>query len=133
VSAVLADTHTAIWYLATPEKLSAAATAALDGAIAANAPIYLASVSVVEVAYLVEKRRLPEVLFDSLLTELRRPDGALTVAALDLLIAEPVRRIPRSAIPDMPDRIIAATARTLRVPLVTRDARIRRAAVGAVW
>ena len=59
MSAVLADTHAVLWYLASPEKLSSAATAALDDALAANARIYVASISVVEVAYLVEKGRLP--------------------------------------------------------------------------
>lgn len=133
MSAVLADTHAVLWYLASPERLSAAATAALDGALAANAPIYVASVSVVEVAYLVEKGKLPGALFDSLLAELTRPDGGLTVVALDLEIAAAVRRVPRATVPDMPDRIIAATAQRLGVPVVTHDARIHRAGVGAVW
>ncbi len=52
MSAVLAGTHAVLWYLASPERLSTAATAALDGALVANAPIYVASISVVEVAYL---------------------------------------------------------------------------------
>ena len=108
-------------------------TAALDGALAANARIYVASISVVEVAYLVEKGRLPGALFDSLLAKLTRPDGGLTVVALDLDIAEAVRRVPRATVPDMPDRIIAATARHLGVTVVTHDERIHRAGVGAVW
>ena len=133
MSAVLADTHAVLWYLASPERLSSAATAALDDALAANARIYVASISVVEVAYLVEKGRLPGAFFDSLLAELTRPDGGLTVVALDLDIAGAVRRVPRATVPDMPDRIIAATARHLGVPVVTHDARIHRSGVGAVW
>ncbi len=63
MSAVVADTHIAIWYLATPDRLSPDALAALDEADATAAPIYMASISVVEVAYLIEKGRLPEVVF----------------------------------------------------------------------
>lgn len=34
---------------------------------------------------------------------------------------ETLSRMPRSLAPDMPDRIIAATALALGVPLITRD------------
>ncbi len=37
-------------------------------------------------------------------------------------------------IPDMPDRIIAATARYLNIPLVTKDAMIQNAGVvSTIW
>ena len=61
MSAVVADTHTVIWYLLNRENLSTNATVALEQATAAGDPIYVASISVVEVIYLVEGRRLPEV------------------------------------------------------------------------
>ena len=51
--------------------------------------------------------------------------------ALKLLFA--IRSIPRDAVPDMPDRIIAAAVQALRVPLITRDDKIRRAMPAAVW
>jgi predicted nucleic acid-binding protein len=41
--------------------------------------------------------------------------------------------IPREVVPDMPDRIIATTAKLLDVPLVTRDQRIRKADLVAIW
>jgi len=45
-----------------------------------------------------------------------------------------MRDIPRSAIPDMPDRIIAATARQLGRPLITRDTDIHNArVVSVIW
>ena len=84
MSAVVADTHIAIWYLATPDRLSPDALAALDEADATGGPIYVASISVVEVAYLIEKGRLPEVVFERLIGELSRPDSGLVVVPLDL-------------------------------------------------
>ena len=44
-----------------------------------------------------------------------------------------VARIPRSQVPELPDRIIAATALHLDVPLVTRDHTIQGAPVQTIW
>lgn len=60
--------------------------------------------------YLVEKGRLPRVALERLMGELEREDSGLVVAALDLPVARALQRIPREDVPDMPDRIIAATA-----------------------
>ncbi|HLA78333.1 MAG TPA: hypothetical protein VJU18_12195 [Vicinamibacteria bacterium] len=48
-------------------------------------------------------------------------------------IARCVALIPRESVPDMPDRIIAATALQVGVPLVTRDGRIRASGLDVVW
>ena len=62
-----------------------------------------------------------------------RPDSGLAVVSLDLSIARALRRIPRAVVPEMPDRIIAATALYLGLPLVTRDLRIRSADITTIW
>jgi len=36
-----------------------------------------------------------------------------------------IRQIPGETVPEMPDRIIAATALSLNLPLVTRDLKIQ--------
>lgn len=51
----------------------------------------------------------------------------------DHAVADAVATIPRDDVPDMPDRIIAATAVALRLPLITRDSRIRRLAIPTIW
>jgi predicted nucleic acid-binding protein len=38
-----------------------------------------------------------------------------------------------SIVPEMPDRIIAATAIHLGVPLVTRDRRLQSAGIQTIW
>jgi predicted nucleic acid-binding protein len=47
---------------------------------------------------------------------------AETHAALWYL--EAMRQVPRAQVPDLPDRIVAATAAYLRVPVISRDGRI---------
>ncbi|NJN65361.1 MAG: type II toxin-antitoxin system VapC family toxin [Chloroflexaceae bacterium] len=133
MSAVLADTHAVVWYLGTPGKLTAAATAALDGATQAGAPIYVASISVIEVLYLVEKGRLLPLALARLLNALDDPHSGLVPVTLDLAIVQAMPRIAYTAVPEMPDRIIAATALYLGVPLVTRDLRIRASGITTIW
>jgi hypothetical protein len=57
------------------------------------------------------------------------PTRRVRVKPLDTLTSLSIRAIPRDQVPDMPDRIIAATALAHDLPLVTRDHRIRAAAV----
>ena len=49
------------------------------------------------------------------------------------MAAEALRTIPGNDIPDMPDRIIAATALHLGLPLVTRDRRLQSAGIQTIW
>ena len=120
MTAVVADTHTIIWYLRENARLSQAAMTALDTALAGGYSIYVSAISVVELVYLVEKYRLPEEAFDQLINALSDPGTGLAIAPLDLITAQTLRQIPRDVVPDMPDRIIAATALSLSLPLADR-------------
>ena len=124
MSAVVVDTHTLIWYASKDPRLSAPARAALVNAEQTGMPIFVPAIIVIELRYLVEKRTITEVEFGSLVTGLKNPATASTITPLDLAIAETMAQIPRATVPDMPDRIIAATALWLGLPLVTRDSRI---------
>jgi predicted nucleic acid-binding protein len=43
------------------------------------------------------------------------------------------KRIPRNVVADMPDRIIAATALHLGLPLITRDRHLQSAGIQTIW
>ena len=48
--------------------------------------------------------------------------------------AQTLHQIPRDVVPDMPDRIIAATAFYLKLPLVTRDMQIQAlTTIQTIW
>jgi predicted nucleic acid-binding protein len=41
--------------------------------------------------------------------------------------------IPREEVPDLPDRVTAATAHLYGIPVLARDGRIRSSNVRAIW
>jgi len=130
---VVADTHAILWYLLASDKISQNATIALDEATTAGDPVFVASISVVEVVYLIEKGRLPEVAFERLMDALTESNSGFTVVPLDFDIIHSIRKIPRNAIPDLADRISAATALHIDLPLVTRDRRVQEAGIRTIW
>ena len=44
-----------------------------------------------------------------------------------------MQQVSREDIPDMPDRIVAATAVYLGVPVISRDGKIRASNVQTIW
>jgi len=130
---VVVDTHSAVWYLLASNSLSGEALRALEAATQAGDPVYLPSISVVEVIYLVEKGRLPQLALERLNDALADSESAFVLAPLDLTVAHSVQRVPRDTIPDMPDRIIVATALQLSLPLITCDRRTQSLGVETIW
>ena len=129
MSGVVADTHAVLWYVFGDQRLSAAALAAMT----AGGPILVPSISLVEITYLIEKGRIPAQALPRLIAELSDPAAALTPAPLDLAVAETISRIPRHVVPDLPDRVIAATALVYQLPLISRDRQIQAANLNTIW
>lgn len=83
--------------------------------------------------YLVEKGKLPAVAPDRLTHALSEPDSGFVIAPLNLSVALAILKISRETVPDMPDRIIAATALDLGLRLVTRDSKIAKTGITTIW
>jgi len=92
-------------------------------------PVYVS----VETIYLVERGRLPLEALHRLEAGLKHIASGLLVQAVDEDVAQAVHKVPRDVVPDMPDRIIAATAVHLGLPLITGDERIRSAGIKTIW
>ena len=126
------DTHIAVWALTEPHMLSVNAKAALVAA-EANGIIYVSSMTLIELVYLTEKGKVaPDVLM-LLRDALDDLTTAYRLYEIDRTVADTVALIPRTTVPEMPDRIIAATALYLNLPLVTADHKIQASNVQTIW
>jgi PIN domain nuclease of toxin-antitoxin system len=134
MSAVVADTHAIIWYLRSPEKLSTNALTFLDNALNNSESIFISAISIVEMNYLVEKNRIPANSLEQLLKLIEDPLVSLFVVPLDIPVAKAFTQIPRDIVPEMGDRIIAATSLYLGLPLVTKDHKISNLSnIETIW
>lgn len=129
----VADTHAALWYLFGDPQLSLHAKKFIDQAASSGRKIVLSVISLAEILYLIEKSRLPFSAYDKLRQALGVVDYVIDEAPLTTGIVEAMRQVPRADVPDMPDRIVAATAVYFGVPVISRDARIRASNVQTVW
>lgn len=132
ISLVL-DTHAAIWLLHGDKRLSGLALALINKAAQQRSQVALSSISLVEIAYLEEKERVPAKTLQGILKLLETSDTLLAEIPVSRQIIASLIRISRTEIPDMPDRVIAATALAAGVPLVSRDRKIQASHIQTVW
>lgn len=127
------DTHALVWYLSDSPKLSSKARSRIENAEHSAEGMFASAISLVEIVYLGELNRIPPEAVSQLFDVLKDSTGSIVVAPLDSAIATTVQRISRQDVPEMPDRIIAATAVHLSAELVTRDRRLQAAGIQTLW
>ncbi|MGA2048651.1 MAG: PIN domain-containing protein [Terracidiphilus sp.] len=132
-AAAVADTHAAIWFLFDDKRLSSAAGDAIEEAAKSRRKILVSSISLVEIVYLTEKGRVPAWTYDVLREVLAKTEQVFAEAPLTAGVVESMRKVPRSQVPDMPDRIVAATALHFGVPVISRDSRILASDLTTIW
>ncbi|SRR5258708_40256829 len=129
----VADTHAAVWYLFNNSKLSVAARQAIENALKDGNQVAVSAITLAEMVYLVEKGRIPSTAVSDLIRGLSDPEYPLQEVPFDGTVAERMQFIPRTEVPEMPDRIIAATGLRLGVPVISRDRKIRAALLDTIW
>jgi PIN domain nuclease of toxin-antitoxin system len=129
----VADTHTVIWYLYDDPRLSERARTLIEEAAGTGGQIGVAAITLAEIVYLSEKGRIHREALARVLAALDDPRAVLRDLPLDRAVVAVMQSIDRSEVPDLPDRIIAATARLYQVSLISRDRQIGLSTVETVW
>lgn len=97
----------------------------MSSAVLNGSSIFIPSITVVELIYLTEKGKIAKPVLDRLISALSNSEYAFDLMPLNFEIAQVVQQVPRYAVPDLPDRVITATAMYLNLVLVTKDQKIR--------
>lgn len=129
----VADTHAAIWYLFSDSRLGKGASAFIEQTMVNGDHIGVSAISLAEMVYLVEKRRIPDNSLSDLHAAIADSKSVLQLIALDDAVAMQMPGVSRQDIPDLPDRVIAATALLLGIPVLSRDGRIQSSIITTIW
>ena len=127
---VVADTHTWIWAVTRSSNLSPLARTALESADIVLIP----AICMWEVAMLDEKGKVEAMNGVRAFFEIAFVPGRMELAPLTPAIAARSAELGPGVHGDPADRLIAATALELSLPLVTRDQRLARGpGLQVVW
>jgi PIN domain nuclease of toxin-antitoxin system len=129
----VADTHAVIWYIFRDSRLSVTARTTIEQIATEGNQVAFSSITLAEIVYLSEKGRINSMTLDRLLIEVASDNALLVEIPFDRNIALTLRQVDRSQIPDLPDRIIAATGLYLNVPVISRDRRIQLSTMDTIW
>jgi PIN domain nuclease of toxin-antitoxin system len=131
----VADTHTApFWHLFDDKRLSAAAEAFINEAATVRRKIAISTISPGRGGRGgLFDRKEPSAAYDELTQALADPEHVFTEAVFSAAIVQAMRQVSRAEVPDMPDRMVAASAVYFGVPVISRDRRIRAASLKTVW
>ena len=125
MSDCITDTHGLIWYVLNSRRLSVTAKNLFISTANSGGNVFVPTISLVEITYLIEKNKFQPTLLSRIISRLNNPNAELKPIALTVEIADNLPQIPRTIVPEMPDRIVAATALHLNLPLVTKDHKIQ--------
>ena len=78
----VADTHAALWYLGADARLSSLAKTFINSVVETYSDIAISSITLVEIVYLIEKKRLHPSVYESLSDALNDAEHCFTEATV---------------------------------------------------
>jgi predicted nucleic acid-binding protein len=126
----VADTHPFLWYLSGDKRLGKAVKLVFDEAEDGNATIAIPTIVLAESLHILEKERAA-VKFKEIVKKIE-VGWNYTAIPLDMRIIKRIEEFTK--LPELHDRIIAATADVLKADLITKDGEIKKSGyVKTIW
>ncbi|OUC16193.1 MAG: PIN domain protein [Alkalinema sp. CACIAM 70d] len=129
----VADTHTVIWYLFQDSRLSSTAQSFIEQAVHEGNQIAFSSITLAEIVYLSERNRIPAATLSKFLGVVNAGQSVWVEVPIEHRVVIAMQMIDRAQIPELADRIIAATAVHCGVPVITRDHKIQASSISTIW
>jgi PIN domain nuclease of toxin-antitoxin system len=130
VTTYVADTHSLIWYLGSPDRLGSLARQAFAEATAGRARIIVSVIVLAEIVFIVERGRVRADTRGII----RRVRSSPAFEVVPLTLTTVLRLQTLAAVPEMHDRLLVAEALARKAHLVNCDRTITRAGiVPTVW
>lgn len=111
------DTHALLWHFMRNRKLSRKARQIFQAADSGIVQILVPSIVLIEVVYIFARNNIPQEILERVFALTEEIEANYCVVPLNMKVAYAFREFGPAAIPEMPDRIIATTARSLNAPL----------------
>lgn len=127
------DIHALLWHLMKSRKLSKKARSVFQAADEGMVQILVPSIVLIEVVYIFAQKHIPSDILEQLFSLSEDADANYRVVSLDMAVVRAFPDFGPAAVPEMADRIIAATARSLDAPLLTADAAMADSALVRVY
>ena len=124
------DTHALLWWFTDSPKLSSKASEIFEICETGKIIIFIPSIVVAESINIFDKKRV-SFDFRGLLKKIRKSEN-FVIIALDYPILE--KMIALKEVSELHDKIIASTAKYLKVPIITKDKALHKTrSIECVW
>lgn len=121
MNAVVTDTHAIIWYFSGNKRLSRKGRAIFEQAQLGQKQIVVPSIVVVETIFLLQRARIDPAIIQALLSLPESSQDSIYIYPLNKAVVSALGHFGPAIIPELADRIVAATAYHLSLPVLTTD------------
>ncbi len=126
----VADTHALIWWFIESQKLSLKVSEIFEKCESGDNLIFIPSIVITESLSIFDKKRVT-FNFRSLFRKIHTSDNFIIIP-LDVNVLQ--KMIDLKEIPELHDKIIVATAKQLKVPILTKDKILQKfPGIKSIW